>query len=98
MKGGAVIFAYRGSRGDGGGGQGAGTFWCCLGEIEDRENEGRDVACAMSVVKDLAANARCAKMITNTLPSTIARLLEEVSGRKMTWRPPRSWATCSRVC
>jgi hypothetical protein len=29
------------------------TFWCCLGKMEDREGEGRDVAFAMSVVKDL---------------------------------------------
>ena len=30
------------------------TFWCCMGVIEGRrKNEGLDVQCAMSVVKDL---------------------------------------------
>ena len=30
------------------------TFWCCMGVIEGRrKNEGLDVLCAMSVVKDL---------------------------------------------
>jgi hypothetical protein len=54
------------------------TFWCCMGRIEDRGNEGCDIQFAMSVVKDLLRmqgiwptthDHECAA-------TTIARLLE----------------------
>ena len=55
------------------------VFYCATDDIDDDEkNDGSDVRCAKSIVRDLLRMraSRRALTITNTRPSTIARLQE----------------------